>query len=78
MIQSRPMDRVSLECNNDSRSEALVIDITIIWDLDDDPDGNVQRIAEHAGQAAVHTEYLHAGRTSPGTSAMLIAAGCDA
>jgi uncharacterized DUF497 family protein len=24
-----------------------VIDVTIIWDLEDDPDGNVEHIAEH-------------------------------
>jgi hypothetical protein len=24
-----------------------VIDATFIWDLDDDPDGNVQHLAEH-------------------------------
>ena len=39
------------------------MDATIIWDLEDDPDGNVQHIREHGGEQSTKSlaelrEYL--------------------
>jgi len=45
-----------------------VIDITIIWDLDDDPDGNVQHIAEHGVTVEEVEEVLFDPRTRTGRS----------
>jgi hypothetical protein len=39
--------RVSLKCNQSIPMGKIMIDATILWDLDDDPEGNVQHIAEH-------------------------------
>ncbi len=45
-----------------------MIDITIIWDLDDDPDGNVQHIAEHGVTVEEVEEVLFDPRTRTGRS----------
>lgn len=45
-----------------------MIDITIIWDLEDDPDGNVQHIAEHGVTVEEVEEVLHDPRTRTGRS----------
>jgi hypothetical protein len=45
-----------------------VIDATIIWDLDDDPDGNVQHIAEHGVTVEEVEEVLNDPRTRTGRS----------
>ena len=42
--------------------------LDIIWDLDDDPDGNVQHIAEH-GLTIEDVEEVLSNPTSEGTSA---------
>ena len=48
--------------------EADVIDAEIIWDLDDDPDGNVQHIAEHGVTVEEVEDVLHDARTRTGRS----------
>jgi hypothetical protein len=51
--------RVSLNATEGFLWEDLVIDATIIWDLDDDSDGNVQHIAEHDVTADEVEEVLY-------------------
>jgi hypothetical protein len=48
--------------------EAIVMDPTIIWDLDDDPDGNVQHIAEHGVTVEAVEEILRDPRSRTGRS----------
>jgi uncharacterized DUF497 family protein len=48
--------------------EVIVIDVTIIWDLEDDPDGNVQHIAEHGITVEEVEEVLNDPRTRTGLS----------
>ncbi len=45
-----------------------MIDAQIIWDLDDDPEGNVQHIAEHGVTVEEVEEVLHDPRTRTGRS----------
>jgi hypothetical protein len=45
-----------------------VIDITIIWDLEDDPGGNVQHIAEHGIKIEEAEEVLRNPRSRTGRS----------
>jgi hypothetical protein len=45
-----------------------VIDADIIWDLDDDPDGNVQHIAEHGVTVEEVEEVLRDPETRTGKS----------
>ncbi len=48
--------------------EATVIDAEIIWDLDDDPDGNVQHIAEHGVDVEEVEEVLRSPASRTGRS----------
>ncbi len=45
-----------------------MIEITIIWDLADDPDGNVQHIAEHGIKIEEAEEVLRNPRSRTGRS----------
>jgi hypothetical protein len=45
-----------------------VIDATIIWDMDDEPDGNVQHIAEHGITVDEVEEVLRDPRSRTGKS----------
>jgi uncharacterized DUF497 family protein len=49
-------------------SDPVVIDADIIWDLEDDPDGNVQHIAEHGITVEEVEEVLHDPRTRTSVS----------
>jgi uncharacterized DUF497 family protein len=51
-----------------SYSEARVIDAEIVWDLDDDPEGNVQHIAEHGVTVEEVEDVLYGSRTRTGRS----------
>jgi hypothetical protein len=48
--------------------EVTLIDAEIIWDLDDDPDGNVQHIAEHGVTVEEVEEVLRDPATRTGRS----------
>lgn len=45
-----------------------MIDVTIIWDLEDDPEGNVQHLAEHGITVEEAEEVLHDPRSRTGRS----------
>ncbi len=45
-----------------------MFDASILWDLEDDPDGNVQHIAEHGVTVAEVEEVLNDPRTRVGRS----------
>jgi hypothetical protein len=51
-----------------SLQEVPVFDPTIIWDLEDDPDGNVQHIAEHGITVDEAEEVLVDPRSRTGKS----------
>jgi len=45
-----------------------VIDATVIWDLEDDPEGNVQHLAEHRNTVEEAEEVLRDPRSRTGWS----------
>jgi uncharacterized DUF497 family protein len=47
---------------------AAVIDAEILWDLEDDPDGNVQHVAEHGVTVAEVEAVLRDPRSRSGRS----------
>jgi uncharacterized DUF497 family protein len=63
-----PAVRVSLKYNRRILMGNIVIDATIIWDLEDEPDGNVQHIAEHGVTVDEVEEVLHDPRSRVGRS----------
>ena len=63
-----PAVRVSLKYNRRILMGNIVIDATIIWDLDDEPDGNVQHIAEHGVTVDEVEDVLHDSRSRVGRS----------
>jgi hypothetical protein len=60
--------RVSLKYNQGILMGKVVINATIIWDLHDDPHGNVQHIAEHGVTVEEVEEVLLDSRSRVGRS----------
>ena len=63
-----PAVHISLRYNQRILIFNIVPDETIIWDLDDEPDGNVQHIAEHGVTVDEVEEVLHDSRSRVGRS----------
>jgi hypothetical protein len=63
-----PAVHISLKYNQSILIFDIVTDETIIWDLHDEPDGNVQHIAEHAATVDEVEEVLRDSRRRVGRS----------
>jgi hypothetical protein len=63
-----PAIHISLKYNQRILMGNIVTDATIVWDLDDEPDGNVQHIAEHGVTVDEVEEVLRNSRSRVGRS----------